>query len=212
MRFRAAERRVDEERTDVRAAILSAAERLLENRRLDELTVVDMIEEAGVSRASFYMYFESKHAVVAALAEVVTTKVFDKEWGPWLSGCEPHKQEILVDHMRATIALWHKHRGVLVATAAGWRTHAEAYSAWGDIMRSYIADTRAYIERARAAGAAPPGLDAGILAGLLVWGNESALYLRLTGQAPEFADEDEERLAITLAGLWWRAIYADSPA
>jgi AcrR family transcriptional regulator len=51
---------------ELRQAILAATEGLLRERRLEDLTVVDMIEAAGCSRPSFYMYFESKHAAVAA--------------------------------------------------------------------------------------------------------------------------------------------------
>lgn len=207
MRFRTAERRDGQRGLDPREAILAATERLLDQRRFGDLTVVDVIKEARVSRATFYLYFESKHDVVAALAQDVVNEVFEEEWRPWLSGSEPAKPEILVDHMRRTIQLWHDHRGVLVATAEGWRNCPDVYGGWGAIMRGYITDVRAYIERARAAGAAPDGLDAEMLAAVLVWGNESAIYMMLTGQAAEL--EDEEKLATTLAGLWWRAIYAD---
>src|SRR3954454_15051091 len=52
---------------DVRRAILDATEELLTTRRFDEIAVADVLAAAGVSRASFYFYFESKHAVLAEL-------------------------------------------------------------------------------------------------------------------------------------------------
>src|SRR6266498_1558606 len=75
-----------ENEADVYRSILSATERLLADRRLSELTVVDVIEEAGVSRAAFYMYFESKHAAVAALADVVIEEIAERLWRPWMEG------------------------------------------------------------------------------------------------------------------------------
>ena len=209
MRYRTFERRADQTGPDVRQAVMRATERLLEDHSLDELRVTDVIREAEVSRATFYLYFESKYAVVAALVEAVVEEVFEDVWRPWLAGAEPDDPEILVDHMRRTIGLWRDHRAVIVATAQGWRTHTPVFGAWGDIMRRYINDVRIYIERARASGSAPPGLDAEMLAAVLVWGNESAFYLSFTDAAPEF--EDQERLATTVAGLWWRAIYAEEP-
>jgi AcrR family transcriptional regulator len=66
---------------DTRQAVLAAAERLLAERRLDELTVVELIQEAGVSRASFYVHFECKQAAVAALAQSVMEEIHDL-WHP----------------------------------------------------------------------------------------------------------------------------------
>ena len=63
---------------DTRQAVLSATERLLASSRLDELTVVDLIEDAGISRASFYVHFECKHAAVAALAENAMEQIHDR--------------------------------------------------------------------------------------------------------------------------------------
>src|SRR6202022_4529566 len=76
------QRASDQRPPDTREAVLDAAERLLGKTRLDELTVVDVIEEAGISRASFYVHFECKHAAVAALAENVMEDIPDL-CNPW---------------------------------------------------------------------------------------------------------------------------------
>jgi AcrR family transcriptional regulator len=115
----------------------------------------------------------------------------------------------MFEHWRQTIARWREHQVVFVAAAQGWRTQPEAYARWGATFQRLIARVVQYIERARLVHGAPSDLDVTALAALLMWLDESALYMAFTGQAPELADD--ERLAKTLAGIWMRAIYATSP-
>jgi AcrR family transcriptional regulator len=187
--------------------VLGAAERLLGKTRLDELTVVDVIEEAGISRASFYVHFECKHAAVAALAENVMEQIHDI-WYPWLAGEQPGSSRSLEAVWRQSIALWRRHQPVLIAAAEAWRADAAVSDAWGELMQRYALSVRGYIDRARAAGAAPAGPDAETLAGALVWLNESALYRAFNGSAP--APDDESRLIGALSAVWMRAIHDSS--
>jgi AcrR family transcriptional regulator len=193
---------------DTREAILSAVERMLETRRLDELTVVDLIQAAGISRATFYMYFESKHAAVAARAEGVMDQIHDI-WSPWLDRAGPGDAEALEQIWLDSIALWREHRALLMAAAEAWRADAVVSESWSGLMKHYAHTVVGHIERAQAAGTAPPSPDAGILATLLVWLNESALYLAFGSAAP--APEDDARLARALSAIWLRALY-DSPS
>jgi len=191
-----------------REAFLSATERLLSDRGLDDLTVVDIIEEAGISRATFYMYFESKHAPVAALAQEVLEELTEELWGAWLAGDEPATESLMADHWLQTIARWREHQDVLVAAAHGWRTQPGAYARWGATFQRLVARVADWIEQVRAAHGAPAGLDASALASVLMWLDESAIYMAFTGQAPELASDEE--LAKTLAGVWIRAIFGSS--
>ena len=198
-----------EELRDVRGAILAATERLLSERPLDAITVLDVIEAAGVSRASFYIYFESKNAAVATLAEEVTERIYKNLWEPFIAGAEPPSEALMTQHWLETLALWREHRAVLVAAAEAWRAAPEAFYQWGTVWTRYVEDTRAYIARARARSEAPSELDADTLANALIWLNENALYMAFTRTAPELADD--ERLARTMAGIWMRAIYGTTP-
>src|SRR5581483_4187182 len=107
-----------EDGRDLRAMIIGATERLLGQRRLEEIPVLDVIEEAGVSRASFYIYVESKYAPVAELEEELADKLYDGYWAPYLSGSESPTLANYTEHWRQTIAVWHEHKSVLVAAAA----------------------------------------------------------------------------------------------
>jgi TetR/AcrR family transcriptional regulator, ethionamide resistance regulator len=201
-------RRRGEEGGDAREAILSATERLLADRRLEDLTVVDIIEAAGISRATFYLYFESKHAPVAALAQEVLDGLDEELWAAWLAGDEPATESVMAEHWLQTIKRWRQHQVVLISAAHGWRTQPDAYARWGATFQRYVARVVQYIEQARARHGAPSDLDASTLAAMLTWLNESSIYMAFTGQAPELADD--EQLARTLAGVWMRAIYGSS--
>jgi AcrR family transcriptional regulator len=204
-RAKAGGSRGDEPR-DVRAEILAATERLLGEQHLEDLTVSDVIEAAGVSRATFYIYFESKYGPVAALAESITEDLYEHFWKPFIDGEETPAREVLRNHMRETLNHWAENRAVLVAAAAAWRADPAAIDQWRELWTRYIGDTQAFIERAR--GDRERG-DAAMLATLLTWMNENILYLAFTGAAPAFSDL--EHLADTQAGVWLRAIFGEDP-
>src|SRR3984957_8735975 len=56
---------------DRELAILTTAERLLEQRPLADISVDDLAKGAGLSRPTFYFYFPSKDAVMLTLFERV---------------------------------------------------------------------------------------------------------------------------------------------
>jgi AcrR family transcriptional regulator len=193
---------------ELRQAILAATEGLLRERRLEDLTVVDVIEAAGCSRPSFYMYFESKHAAVAALAEDVMAEIYDRHWRPWFGEEESTTESVMVDSYLETIATWREHRPVLVAAAEGWRTDPAVYDLWGERWQRYVEITAEYIVRARLGGAASPDPDAETLASVLVWLNESLFYLAFSDPGSTLGDD--RRLAETLSAVWLRAIHGSS--
>ena len=77
------ERRAKRQDGEARAALLDAAELLLGDRRIADLTVADVLARADVSRASFYFYFGSKYDLVIALAQQIMDEV-EQASEPWL--------------------------------------------------------------------------------------------------------------------------------
>src|ERR1700728_1928736 len=55
-------------------AILATAERLLEERPLADFSVDDLAKGAGISRPTFYFYFQSKNAVLLSLLDQMNSK------------------------------------------------------------------------------------------------------------------------------------------
>jgi AcrR family transcriptional regulator len=52
-----------------RRRIVEATVSLLRNRGLSRASVDDIVEEAGVAKGTFYLYFDSKDAVISAVAQ-----------------------------------------------------------------------------------------------------------------------------------------------
>jgi TetR/AcrR family transcriptional regulator, ethionamide resistance regulator len=62
--------------------LLPVVERLLEHERFQQLTVDRIVTEAGISRSTFYNYFEDKRDLLATLAAQVldATAAATKVW------------------------------------------------------------------------------------------------------------------------------------
>ena len=71
------------DRPDLRETILDALAQLLERGSFAELTVADILSAAGVSRGSFYFYFDSKHDVLAELVRRAVAQGHEAA-EPWL--------------------------------------------------------------------------------------------------------------------------------
>src|ERR1700729_1909618 len=64
---RAAEPVSGDDQSGLRESVLAATERLLAEGSFADLAVSEILTAAGVSRGSFYFYFDSKHDVLAEL-------------------------------------------------------------------------------------------------------------------------------------------------
>ena len=199
-------RRRAEQGGGIEAAVCAALERLLAERSLADLSVADILREAQVSRGSFYFYFASKNAVLAALAERVNEEVYaaTQTWLHREPGEPP--QEALRSALLGVLALWRAHAPVFRAMVETWRGDPELDDAWRRLMARFTTASAEQIERERAAGVAPPGLDAEVLGATLTWTTERVLYLAISDGDPQFADDG--RVIDALVHVWWRAIYA----
>ncbi len=184
-------------------AILAAAERLFETLSLEELTVGELAREAGVSRASFYFYFESKQAVLAALVEAVLAEVTEAA-NPWLERSEQEPEAALRTALSGTVATWRRHGAVLRAAVESSRAAPEIGALWRQYLSGFVDAAAAQIQRDRDAGLAPEdGLDAQALAAALIWMNERTFYMMTAHGDPA----GDAQMIETLTAVWLRAVY-----
>jgi AcrR family transcriptional regulator len=99
---------------DSRTAILAAAEKLFAARGLQEVTISEVADAAGVARATVFNQFGSKHALIDAITAEV------------LSGYVQLLLEALADRETATPALV---RGLFGAMGNGIQQNARFYRA-----------------------------------------------------------------------------------
>jgi AcrR family transcriptional regulator len=113
-----------------RARIVAAAERLLGRRRFRELTVEDVMAEAGLARTVFYRHFDGLPAMVLGLLdEGLAAVVAEADTG------DPGDREILRRQLALVVRTYREHGPLLLALdeASHHDDDVErAYRAWID--------------------------------------------------------------------------------
>jgi AcrR family transcriptional regulator len=193
---------------EARGAILAATERLLAERPLHELSVIDIAERAGTSRGIFYFYFAGKSAVLAALAESVCAELI-AIWRPWFEGEGGIDEAEFAKNFTQSVQLWADHRAILSGVVENWRMDPEVSAVWSTLMNTLIGHTRDRIERDRAAGRPIVEGDAAALAETLIWATERIHYVALAGIAPALSERST--MIERLASFWARTLAPASP-
>src|SRR5512135_3135081 len=193
---------------ELREAILAATAGLLAERSFGDLAVGDILTAAGVSRGSFYFYFDSKHDVLAEIVRrAVAAGHADAE--PWLAG--PGGPADPAAALRAGITagagLWQASAPVLRAIVENWRTDPRLEALWTEQMQTFTDATVTQIDADPRARERLAGRDIPALASALTWLGERLYYLAATGTPPF---DDQDTLVDTLLHIWTSALYPDT--
>ncbi len=200
--------------TRAQAAILTATEQLLRERSLHELSVADIIEAAGISRTSFYAYFPSKTAVIAAgLRQVMDQVMVAVEPLHGQTGADP--EAAVRVSLRQWVGVCRHHGALLRAVSEQWPHDAELRDLWFSTLAGMAGGTARVIEEARRADHAPSGAPARPLAACLMWGYERVLHVALAGGAAGRAGPDAlvaPLTQLTVGGLYGRPLLSAAPS
>ena len=190
-------------------AILESAERLLAQKSLYELSVDELARGAGISRPTFYFYFESKFAVVQALVEEIVEDTFAAALS-WLERTTEAPDEAIRSSIAVGTRHWRDHGAVLRAAVQSLEVFPEMDRFWETITRRFVDAVAVRIEEERDAGLARPAPpDAHALATALIWMNERCFYTASIGTNPSLTYDE---LIETLTTVWLRSIYGtDKP-
>jgi AcrR family transcriptional regulator len=188
---------------DRERAILDAAQRLLGERPLQDVSIDDLMKSVGISRPAFYFYFSSKAAVVLALLDrmaeasfAATNKRFED------AGGDPYEQWRAA--IQASVQTWEEHRAVVAAVAQSRAANPEIRELWAAIMERWVRRITNAIEFERERGVAPPGVPARELAIALSLMNERAMQAGSMGEEPSLP---KEQMVDILTQVWVNAIY-----
>jgi AcrR family transcriptional regulator len=192
-------------------AILDTAMELLVDRSFDEIGVDELARGAGISRPTFYFYFESKQAVLRALVEQLTEQAFTNS--EWLTGGDEDRtpEEVIQSGIEMGTKLWKDHGPVLRAGFDTWGSVPELRPFWEAITSQFVDAAAEQIKAARTAGLAPNGPpSAKALATALIRMSERCYYMASLGVEPSLSDKE---LTATLTTIYLRSIYGtDSPS
>jgi TetR/AcrR family transcriptional regulator, ethionamide resistance regulator len=199
-------RRVADTEASAAESIFSATARLMGRESFSDVSVAQILTEAGVSRATFYFYFSSKFSVLSGLLERAMNDIFETVQ-PFLARSPDDPPTVALQRsIRAVTQAWHRHRPVLQAANHHWHGEPELRNLWLAITERFITAGAAEIDRERAAGIVTSQVPSRTLAATLFWGTERVLYIAGLGVEPTLADE--ESAVDALVTMWRGTLYA----
>jgi AcrR family transcriptional regulator len=178
---------------------------LLRESRFDKLSVADILEAAGVSRASFYFYFPSKQAVLADLVREAVSQG-QQAARPW-TGREQDPISALRSGVTDGARLWRENAGVLMAIVESWGSDEGLRELWLEQMNLFTEAATARIESDPVASGRLGPTQTRAVAASLTWLGERLYYLA-AASVPPF--DDEEVLVETLITAWTSILYGDA--
>ncbi|MGB9305796.1 MAG: TetR/AcrR family transcriptional regulator [Mycobacterium sp.] len=198
----------EQRREQMERRLLDATERLMAaGASFTELSVDRLSTDAGISRASFYIYFEDKGHLLRRLARQVFADLAngaERWWGvAWRH--DP-------DDVRAAIAgiieIYRHHQPVLLALNEMAAYDPATADTYRELLTAISQRMARVIEDGQADGSIRRELPAATTASTLVWMVERACQQNLPVNPPDYDAE----LATTLAEIIWGALYLKSPS
>ena len=190
-----------ERRRRMRAELLAATTRLLEaGQSYTELSVEQVLREAGVSRATYYAYFRNKGELLSALAEEVIDAMLANATPWWRVSGRPSEEALTATVEQIFDAYLSRH-AVMAAVVEVAEYDPGVRAQLDGLVRRSIEALSAHIAAGQARGFVDPGLDPTGIAGWIVWMTERGLYKLVRGRDPQ-------RYIRALAHTIWKTLYS----
>jgi AcrR family transcriptional regulator len=194
-------RRPKHDPRDSEREILRAAEQLIRERPLREITVATLMSRTGLKRPAFWTHFRDLNEVVIRIAERITQEIAAAAQG-WLSGDSTSGQDLVQGLKRATL-VYAEHASVLRALADAAPSDPQAEAAYFGIIENLATAVAARIEAEQKAGTIAASLDPGESGWALILMNERYLYHAM-GRDPR---PDVDTMVGTLSKIWLATLY-----
>ncbi|MGR3635114.1 MAG: TetR/AcrR family transcriptional regulator [Shimia sp.] len=136
-----------------KSAILSAAELFLQTHQFRDLTVGQLMANAGYSRAAFYQYFNDLHDLMETLLDGVKGGIIEGAQ-PWLSE-ERGSAYGLQRSLTALVDVGFKHGFILKAVADAASSDDRLDQVWETFLGSFDEIVAARIAKDQAKGLTP---------------------------------------------------------
>ena len=191
-------------RAEIRDRLREAVERLMgEGESYTVLSVERIVREAGISRATFYVYFEDKSDLLRALAEDFMDRILVAASDWWTLPADAEKDDLRAA-MRAIFDAYLPHKVVMAGVVEVASYDAGLQELFGTLLERTITEVGRHIEDGQSAGYVTPGMDPRRTAAWLTWMAERGLYQLV---APAQA-ETVERLLDSITDITWNTLYA----
>jgi AcrR family transcriptional regulator len=191
-------------RDDMVDRLRTAVEALLEaGESYTELSVERLVTEAGISRATFYVYFEDKGDLLRALAEEFIGRLTDAAQHWWALDERATKAD-LQQAMREIFDAYIPDKVVMAAVVEVASYDAAVREQFGQLVEYTTVGVAKHIAAGQKQGFIDKGLDARRTAAWLTWMAERGLY-QLVAPAGK---AETERLLPALTDIVWNTLYA----
>ena len=191
-------------RDRVRDRLLAVVEKLLANgESFTEISIERMVQAAGMSRSTFYVYFQDKGDLLRAWFADIESEIAEAGAGWWEIDAQSTREDLRAA-LERVVMTYRPYAPLMAATfdaAAydpGVREHTEA------MMQANSAGLRKHIRQGQRAGFIDAALPAGETAEWLTWMAERAFHVLLQGLSPrELRPHIDAYTAIV-----WNTLYA----
>lgn len=193
----------DVRRPHVEASLITALTRLIEGGAApNDISISRLAREAGIGRATFYLYFADRRAFnlrLLAYGREVLAPSLEQLWAAIVSG----RWDASEDALRGFFATYREYGPLALAVADAAATDPEVATQINEQMAALIELTAAAIEAGKQAGAIHDGVLPGETAAILVWMAERACF-----QIARTADDEHiDRLTQAVAFLGRHGVF-----
>lgn len=193
----------EERRIIIERQLLAAAERLMaDGASFTELSVERLAREAGISRATFYIYFEDKGHLLRQLTGQAFADFTDAA-NNWWTVVDRHDPADTESSVRGIIAAFRDHQHLMNAVGEMASYTPGVADTLRTLMDSVIKEVESVIEAGKDAGIIRPDLPAHATATALSWMVERTCSQVIPGGDPHY-DED---LARAMTEIVWSTLY-----
>lgn len=191
-------------RAELRDRLLAVVERLLdEGEEYDAISVERIVSLAGISRSTFYVYFQDKSDLLRAWFEGIEESI-EHPVGSWLGQPDRSSREELAGWLRRLIAAYQPHARLMAATFDAAAYDPEVAELTDAMMDRQFARMTEHIKAGQDAGRIDPALPPVETATLLGWMSERGFHLFLRDASPQAT----ELLTEAFADVFWNTLYA----
>lgn len=193
-----------------RALIMEAGVRVLDRTNFFDIGVDEIVQEAGLARGTFYIYFRDKYDLLAALARRVNQELFEQSHVHLEGPTAPYDRIRL--SLRRVISFWEQHANFVRAIQQMSLSKPEFLELDQQLRMSFVHQIQRDIERNIAEGHAP-AIDARVAAKALAAMMDKFCLAWFALDEPPYpgAKDHIEDVTDNLAQLWYRGVYAADP-
>jgi AcrR family transcriptional regulator len=194
-------------RPGVEASLIAAVERLVQGGTpFSSLSIGQLVAEAGIGRATFYLYFPDRTAFLLRLADHAREQIAEPAAVMWEdAGAD---RAVLEAAIHTILRRFRENAAIISTVIQAAAVDLAVAERLDQQMRGFVELSAGALESARRAGATRPDLRARETATALSWMIERVCYQVVRHTQPAELDD----FADAVSAIVWHSLHGDGPA